>query len=135
MSKTAVKASVVLVGVCLAVFFYMSYNGIWPPDVFFARRTVLATASSQSGELFKIVQFWKGYDLSYTTQIEQTGPNGKLYIVVIDGDDLKLWSCLIKVIEEEKKLVIVLPDGSPPIEYLWDQKQFILSPGRQRVRD
>jgi len=119
----------------VAAFSYVSLNGIWPPDVFFPKPTLLGVAESSSGEQFKVIQFWKGYDLSYTTQLEHLSVDGTLRISVIDGDDLKQWPCSLQIIEPAKELIITLSDRSAPIEYRWDKKQFILSAGRERVRD
>jgi hypothetical protein len=105
---------------------------IWLPDLN-GKVNLLAAATSQSGEQFKVVQFW-GADL-YTTRLEQISPDGKATTAVIEGDALKLWSCSIRVVETEKKLIILLGDGTPPIEYRWDNRWFVLPPGRKRVRD
>ena len=121
----AIGLAVILCVSCCSYFF-------WLPDLA-GKVNLLAAARSQSGEQFKIVQFW-GDDL-YTTRLEQIGPDGKTTTAVIEGDATKLWSCSIRVREQENKLLIVLGDGSPPIEYRWDERRFVLPPGRERVRD
>lgn len=106
--------------------------GVWIPDIG-GKVSLLASAESTTGERFKVVQFW-GSDF-YTTQVEHISPDGTVNVAVIDSDDRKQWPCSARVIEAEKKLVIVLSDGSSPIEYLWDRKWFVTLPGWQRVRE
>lgn len=105
---------------------------VWPPDIF-GKVTVLASAQSQSGEQFKIVQFW-GADF-YTTQLEQVSPDGTQRTTVIDGDDKKQWSCSVNVIDSENKLIIAIPAGSEPFEYRWDQTVIPLPLRRKQLHD
>lgn len=105
---------------------------IWPPDIFSGKANVLATGESESRMRFKVVQFWS-WDF-YTTQLEQINPNGTVDKAVIDCDDNKQWSCSLQIVESESKLIITLGDGSPPIEYSWERKWFILPPGQHRAR-
>ena len=107
--------------------------GIWPSDIGRTRPLLLASAQSASGERFKVVQYWSWLDW-YRTQVEDTSPDGKLDVAVIDGDDRKQWPCSAKVVESNKKLVITLSDHSPPIEYIWDKKWFVTPPGSARAR-
>jgi hypothetical protein len=108
------------------------YVGVWPPDIGSDRVALLASAESSDGHRFKIVQFW-GDDF-YTTRVEHTEPDGTVRTAVIDSDDRKQWRCAVDVVEREKKLVIHLSDGSPPLEYSWETHWFILPPGQYRAR-
>lgn len=92
---TARKIITLLVGSALAVvglawlgLYY--YVGVWPPDIGSTRRSLLASAESESGERFKMVQF-RGSDF-YTTRVEHISPDGTVHIAVIDSDDRKQWT-------------------------------------------
>ena len=137
---TALKKSIIVVaaggGAALLAFYFALYHflGVWPPDIGSSKVAVLTSAESASGERFRVVQFWNGYDF-YTTQVEHTAAGGKQHVAVIDGDDRKQWRCSSRVMEAERKFVITLSDGSPPIEYLWDTKWFVTLPGWGGVRE
>jgi hypothetical protein len=123
-----VGAVVIILAWCV-----LSYFGAWPPDIGAEREFVLATASSPNGEHFKLFQVWNGEP--YATKLEQSSSDGMRRSHVIECDARKLWKGTLRVVEAEKKLIIVLGDGSPPIEYRYDSFTFVLPPGRQRVRD
>jgi hypothetical protein len=144
--KIGIVVGVILIAALLILTLCYTYSGasrafslrktiLLATDIFSRKATVLATAESQTGERFIIAQYWLHEDLSYTTQLEQFSPDGTLRIAVIDGDDVEQSPCSVQVVEAEKKLIIRLTDGSSPIEYRWDQKWFVLPPGRERVRD
>lgn len=115
---------VVLVGLIGCLNYY-----IWFPDIVRGQTTLLASAESQSGDQFKVVQFW-GPDF-YTTQLEHIGPDGTTNVAMIDWDDTKQWSCSISLIEGEKKLVISFSSERQVFEYRWDLGYFVLPAGRE----
>lgn len=120
-----------LLGILWSALYYAL--GVWLPDIASGKETLLASAESVTGERFKVVQFWS-YDF-YTTQVEQVSPDGTINVAVIDCDDRKQWPSSSWVSEAEKKFVINLSDGSPPVEYLWEKKWFVTLPGWVRVRE
>jgi hypothetical protein len=110
------------------------YLGVWPLDMFTRKATVLCSAESPKGGRFLVAQYWNGYDF-YTTQLEEFAPDGMMRVRVIDGDDRKQKQCQIQLLEEEETVVITLGDGSAPIRYEWNEKKFVMPPGRGRLRD
>ena len=102
---------------------------VWPPDIVSGRATVLASVQSQSGERFKLVQFW-GVDF-YTTQLEHIRPDGSVKITQIDGDDEKRWKYSAELIEADKTLAVSFPDKPLTTNYRWDLQRFVAPVGRE----
>lgn len=101
-----------------ALFAWISQY-VWIPDVISPRAAVLASGTAQSGHRFQVVQYWNGVDF-YTTELEDMNPNGQLTVAQIDWDDTKQWSCTMKVVEAEKKVVVTFPSEPEVWEYRWD---------------
>jgi len=93
--------------------------GVWPPDVLSGRTFVLASAASQTGDRFQVVHYWNYSDF-YTTELEHLSADGTLKVTQIDWDDTKQWSCEVRVIDEEKKVLITFPSEPEVWEYRWD---------------
>jgi hypothetical protein len=124
----ACAGTLLLIVGCVAWF-----PGVWLPDLA-GHVTDLCSAESQSGEKFRVTQFW-GDDF-YTIRFDHLSPDGSSKTQVIECDAMKHWrSCSMQLAEGDKKLVIDLHDGHALIDYRWAEKRFILPPGRQRLRD
>jgi hypothetical protein len=117
----AVLGVVVCVIAWCCLYFWL---GVWPPDIFSGKVSILASAKSNSGAQFRVVQFFNGYE-SYTTQLEQINVEGATDVVVIDGDAFKYWSCSIDVIENDEKLVVSFPSSGRKLEYYWRTKKLV----------
>ncbi len=131
--KTAARSVVwvLAAGAAFAAFWCWLVYGlhVWPPDIVSGRETVLASVQSQSGERFKLVQFW-GIDF-YTTQLEHIRPDGSVKITQIDGDDDKRWKYSAELIEADKTLVVSFPDKPLTTNYRWDVQRFVAPVGRE----
>jgi hypothetical protein len=116
------KRNRVIIGGLIAALAVALLCGIvvWPFDIVTGRVGQLASLEV-AGERFHIVQFW-GADF-YTDQLEHTTAEGIITRHEIDGDDMKRWSCHVKVIEPERKLVITFPGDSRYFEYHWDTRR------------
>jgi hypothetical protein len=106
------------IALMLGLFGCLSYY-VWPPDIISGRPTILGSVESQDGERFQVIQFWNHNDF-YTTQLTHFRPDASTNIAVIDSDDRKEWSCSIRLIEEEKKVVVFLKSKKQVFEYRWD---------------
>lgn len=118
--------------VVVALWFCLRGIGVWPPDIVSGKGTLLASAESESGERFKIVQFW-GIDF-YTTQLEHIRPDGLIRKSVIDADDDKRWKCSAEVVEAEKTVVVSFPERPLITNYRWDLHRFVAPAGREPLR-
>ncbi|MGI8437542.1 MAG: hypothetical protein ACR2NX_11660 [Chthoniobacterales bacterium] len=125
------KGLIVGVPVFLILIIVASIYFVWPPD-FGGRRIVLASAESQAGEQFEVVQFWSS-DF-YRTQIEQRKRDGSVSVAVIDSDDRKRWSASLMVNEGDSTLSVAVPADSTPLLYSWSRTGFIHRSGNHRVR-
>lgn len=105
--------------VALAALFAWISQYVWIPDMISPRASVLASGSTQSGHRFQVVQYWNGADF-YTTELEDMNPSGQLTVAQINWDDMKQWSCTMKVVEAEKKVVVTFPSEPHVWEYRWD---------------
>lgn len=105
------------------------FCGARPFDIVTGRVSELASLEL-NGERFRIIQYWR--EDSYATQLEHTTPDGITTRHEIDGDDRKQWSCHVKIVEEERKLVITFPSQPGYREYFWDEKRLYFSGDRTK---
>jgi hypothetical protein len=81
---------------CIRVLLAALLFHVWLPDVLFAPRRTLATATSTGGYSFRVIQYWNRVDF-YSTKLLITSPDNATKVVVLDGDDNKSWSVPIAI--------------------------------------
>jgi hypothetical protein len=79
--------------------------GIWLPDLFVPNDNVLAERQLESGDSFKVIQYWN--ETCYYTVLEHRGAAG-LKTQVLDCEDRKRWRVPISVDEKNKTIFVSL---------------------------
>lgn len=100
----------ILSGLLLALWLLGLLVGVWLPDVMFAPRRTIASASLTNGYNFRVIQYWNRVDF-YSTELHVTGPDGRPEVHTLDGDDNKSWSVPISVDEQRRVVSVTLGGG------------------------
>jgi hypothetical protein len=81
--------------------------GIWLPDVFVGRQSILAESKIDSSITFRVVQYWNHVDF-YTTELHILHPSGSLEKRNLDDDDDKTWSVPLVIDPRQRTATITL---------------------------
>lgn len=87
-----------------------TFLGVWPPDVVSLQTNTLATAKSPDGHVFRVFQYWNRVDF-YSTELHVTGPDGRVVVHTLDGDDAKTWQVPILVDSNSRTVSVRLRDS------------------------
>jgi hypothetical protein len=100
------KRLLVLGVVCALGVLASTQYFVWIPDAFSTSEHLVGKLTLESGHSFTVIQEWNHIDF-YSTYLDHREPTGKTKRYVLDGDDIKRWSCTFENNRASGRLNIV----------------------------
>ena len=101
---------------------------VWLPDVFSNSEHQVGSVTLTGGDRLCVAQEWNHSDF-YSTYLKYIDPRGEVKIYPLDGDDIKRWSCTLKVDSRQEKAEVII-GGEPRGTYLFKDGIFKNPDGR-----